>query len=243
MGSGPAQIGGGCRRSRPERVGRYSIKAVAATTRTKPPSRGTKQKSGRRLPPKVKRGPDVPLLPVVVGGVLVVAAIVLIVITVISNRSSAPPMAGPIPCDKLEHTQTHYHAALQIMYQGNLVNIPGDVGRPSSCLYWLHMHTESPGVIHIESPRNRTFTLGEFFEVWSKSKGKPEPLDSTHVSTLTLTGDEKLVVYVDAGDGKGPQLFTGDPKTIVLQNHEVITLEITPPTTTPPPSFTFPNGL
>jgi hypothetical protein len=216
---------------------------MASTTRTKPPARGTKQKSGRRLPPKVKRGPDVPLLPVVVGGLLVAAAIVLIVISIVSSRANTPEKVGDIPCDQLEHTQVHYHAALQIMYQGHLVNIPPDVGRLTNCFYWLHMHTESPGVIHIESPRNRTFTLGEFFAVWSKSKGTPEPLDATHVSSFTLTGDEKLVIYVDAADGKGPQLFTGDPKTIVLKNHEVITIEITPPTTTPPPTFTFENGL
>jgi hypothetical protein len=117
------------------------------------------------------------------------------------------------------------------------------VGRLSKCFYWLHVHAESPGVIHMESPRNRTFTLGDFFAVWAKSKGTPEPLDATHVSVFTLTGEQKLVVYVDHADGKGPQIYTGDPKAIVLTEHEVITLEITPPAVSPPPTFKFPSGL
>jgi hypothetical protein len=50
-------------------------------------------------------------------------------------------------------------------------------------------------------------------------------------------------VYTDAGDGKGPKLYTGDPRNIVLTNHEVITLEIQPPIVAPPPVFTFPSGV
>jgi hypothetical protein len=63
------------------------------------------------------------------------------------------------------------------------------------------------------------------------------------VSSIALTADQRLVVYIDLQDGKGPQLYTGDPKAIELKNHEVITLEITPPEVTPPPAFTFAGGL
>ena len=205
-----------------------------------------KSKSGRRPPVRVKTGPELPLLPIAVGGILVVLAIVLIIIAVTQGKAkpgpTVPPAAG-IPCDALEHTAVHYHAALQIINQGNPVRIPGDVGRLTTCFYWLHVHAESPGVIHIESPKGRTFTLGDFFAVWAKSKGTPEPLDATHVSSFTLTGDQKLVVYVDLGDGAGPKVYTGDPAAIVLKSHEVVTLEITPPTVNPPPKVTFPSGL
>ena len=161
-----------------------------------------------------------------------------------TTNPTGPPVAAGIPCDQLEHTQTHYHAALQIIFDGHQVAIPSDIGRLSTCFYWLHVHAESPGVIHIESPKNRTFTLGEFFKVWAASKKTPEPLDATHVSIFTLTGDQKLVIYIDDQDAKtGPQLYTGDPAAIVLKAHEVITIEITPPTVSPPPTFTFPSGL
>jgi hypothetical protein len=215
-------------------------------TRSKAAVRGAKvkSKSGRRPPVKVKSGPELPLLPIVVGGILAVLAIILIIIAVTQAKGTPTatlPKAGNIPCDALEHTQVHYHAALQIIYQGTPVNIPSDIGRTSTCFYWLHVHAESPGVIHIESPKGDTFTLGNFFKVWSVSKNTPELLDSTHVAQFTLTGDQKLIVYVD--DGKGPQLYTGDPNAIVLKSHEVITLEITPPTVNPPPKFTFASGL
>jgi hypothetical protein len=161
-------------------------------------------------------------------------------------------IAAGVPCDQLEHTQVHYHAALQIVYQGNVLTIPANIGitgdpTAPTCFYWLHVHAATPNVIHIESPASETFTLGQFFAVWSvwnKAQGLPdEPLDATHVSTLTLTPDDKLVVYIDLQDGKGPQPYAGDPKAIVLKSHEVITLEITPPAVTPPPSFTFTSGL
>jgi hypothetical protein len=171
-------------------------------------------------------------------------------------RKAVPPprpssVAG-IACDPLEHTAVHYHAALQIVYQGNVLPIPANIGitgdpTAPTCFYWLHVHAANPNVIHIESPANQTFTLGQFFAIWStwnKAQGLPnEPLNATHVSTLTLTPDETLVVYIDLQDGKGPQLYKGDPNAIVLKSHEVITLEITPPAVTPPPSFTFASGL
>jgi len=220
-------------------------------SRTKVAVRGAKakSKSGRRPSVKVRSGPELPLLPIVVGGILIALAIVLIVIAVINSRntSSTQPAAAGIPCDQLEHSQVHRHAALQIIYDGVVHPIPGNIGivNPTAptCYYWLHVHSSDPNIIHIEAPKSRQFTLGDFFAVWSTWSGIKQPLDATHVSTLTLTPDQKLVVYVDKGDGKGPQPYTGDPSKIVLLPHEVITLEITPPTVTPPPTFTFPAGL
>jgi hypothetical protein len=130
--------------------------------------------------------------------------------------SSSAPRAGAIPCDQLEHTQVHYHILLRIFNQGNAVAIPTDVGRTASCYYWLHMHTGEPGLIHVESPADRIFTLGDFFQVWGDWGGKPQPLDSSHVSSFTLAADQRLLVYVDRDDGAGPVAFPGDPKAIVL---------------------------
>jgi hypothetical protein len=221
-------------------------------TKTKAPVRTGSGKGSRRPPVRVKKGNEVPLLPIAVAGILLVFAIGLIIYYLANNKSSAPQVAGGVPCDQLEHSQVHYHAAVQIVYQGNVLPIPASIGitgDPASptCFYWLHVHAANQNVIHIESPATQTFTLGQFFAVWStwsKAKGGPnEPLNATHVSTLTLTPDEKLVVYIDLQDGKGPQPYTGDPNAIVLKSHEVITLEITPPAVTPPPSFTFTSGL
>jgi hypothetical protein len=226
---------------------------MATKTRSKADVRTSKGKSGRRPPVKVKSGPDVPLLPVAVAGILLALLIGMIVYIVVNNRPATPPVTvAGIPCDKGEQTQVHYHAALQIVYQGVGTPIPGGIGiqgaeASPTCYYWLHVHSSSPSVIHIESPRGDTFTLGQFFDVWNawnKQKGDPsvERLDATHVAQFTLTSSQKVVVYTDLQDGKGPQVYSGDPKAIVLKSHEVITIEITPPDTTPP-AFTFPSGL
>jgi Domain of unknown function (DUF4190) len=148
-----------------------------------------------------------------------------------------PTTASSIPCDQLEHTAYHYHLAVQIIDQGVQVPIPTDVGRPGLCFYWLHMHASSPGVIHVESPDLRTFTLGDFFDVWAKTSSQPIRLDSRHVGTITLTSGETLVVFVDG------QRYDRDPRGIPLVSHRVIQLEITPPTIDPPPAFTFAPGL
>jgi hypothetical protein len=221
-------------------------------TKTKAPVRPGSGKGSRRPPVRVKKGNDVPLLPIAVAAILLVFAIGLIIYFLANNKSSAPQIAGGVPCDQLEHSQVHYHAAIQIVYQGNVLPIPANIGisgdpAAPTCFYWLHVHAANQDVIHIESPASQVFTLGQFFAVWSTwnkaNGGGNEPLDATHVSTLTLTPDEKLVVYIDLQDGKGPTVYTGDPKAIPLKSHEVITLEITPPAVTPPPAFTFTSGL
>jgi hypothetical protein len=231
---------------------------VPSQTRAKATGSGAKvkSKSGRRSPVnvRVKKGSSLPILPVTVAGILVALAIGLVAYGWANGGSSSgkPGTVAGIPCDHLEQTQVHYHAALQMVYQGNVVNIPGGIGitgseSAPSCYYWLHVHSAYTDVIHIESPATKTFTLGQFFQVWgawSTAQGGPsEPLDSKHVSVFTLKPGQALTVYVDAGDGKGPQLYTGDPNAIVFRNHQVITVEIAPPIIAPPPAFTFPSGV
>ncbi len=148
----------------------------------------------------------------------------------------------------------HYHTALQIIYHGVTTNLTDNIGIQTdstganvSCYYWLHVHAQNKNVIHIESPANDTFTLGQFFDVWnawSQANGKgAQKLDATHVSTFTVGAGDKVVTYIDLGDGKGAQPYTGDLRSIPLKSHEVITIEITPPDVNPPPPFTFQSGL
>ena len=187
----------------------------------------------------------------VIVGVLTIALIGTIIY--LNRPQAGPPTVAGVPCDQLEHTQVHYHAALQILYNGNVVNLPDNVGiqydstgTNVSCYYWLHVHAANKNTIHIESPRSETFTLGQFFDVWnawSQRNGHGAVnFDSKHVATLPITADEKVVTYIDLQDGKGPQVYNGDPKSIVFKNHEVISIVITPPDTKPP-AFTFATGL
>ena len=234
----------------------YSTNGLMATKlRAKSSAGAGKGKAGRRSQVRSRTGSGLPLMPIVVAAILVVLAIGMIVAIVYYSRPTpVQPAVSGVQCDRLEQTTLHYHAALQIVYQGTVHNLKDNIGIQTdptgtavSCYYWLHVHAGEPNTIHIESPAGKVFTLGQFMDVWnawSKANGGDEQkLDATHISTITLTPDETMKVYIDLGDGKGATLFTGDPRTIQLRSHEVITIEVTPPEVTPPPKFTFPSGL
>src|ERR1700693_3473571 len=96
-------------------------------TKTKAAVRSGSGKGGRRAQVKVKKGHDVPLLPIAVAAILAVVAVGLIIYFVTNNKPTVPQTAAGIPCDQLEHTQVHYHAAVQIVYQGNVLPIPANI--------------------------------------------------------------------------------------------------------------------
>jgi hypothetical protein len=146
-----------------------------------------------------------------------------------SMSAAGLPVDG-ISCDAQEGSRIHIHQHLLILDHGKQVNIPPNVGQPAGkrCIYWLHTHTPD-GIIHIEAPKDRSFTLGDFFKVWA------EPLSLTEASTAKAAKGEKIKVYVD---GKP---FTGDPKSIKLAVHTDIVIEVGAPFTAPP-KFTAWNG-
>ena len=82
------------------------------------------------------------------------------------GAAEVKPVAG-IRCDYEEYSSFHIHAHLDIFVDGKPYAIPQGVGiMPSQkCLYWVHTHDPS-GIIHVESPEARSFTLGQFFEIW-----------------------------------------------------------------------------
>ncbi len=139
------------------------------------------------------------------------------------------PIEG-ISCDAQEGSRIHIHQHLAIYDHGKLVSIPPNVGQPAGkrCIYWLHTHTPD-GIIHIEAPKDRSFTLGDFFKVWG------EPLSTTEASTAKAAKGQKLKVWVD---GKP---FIGDPKSIKLDQHTDVVIEAGPPFP-PPQKFTAWNG-
>src|SRR6266498_3933100 len=74
-----------------------------------------------------------------------------------------------------EQSIFHIHAHLTIFVNGSARQVPADIGIPAPaqngpCLYWLHAHAPD-GVIHIESPVRRTYTLGDFFDEWGQPLG------------------------------------------------------------------------
>jgi hypothetical protein len=156
------------------------------------------------------------------------------------GQANGQPVDG-IACQTGEQLTYHHHAHVAVYANGAVRAIPRGIGiKPptseqdssegkfvvsGSCFYWLHTHTQD-GIIHIESPSPKTYTLGNLFDIWQ------QPLSSTQVSTALGS----VTAYVN-----GKQ-YNGDPRSIPLNQHDVIQLDVGSPNV-PPKSFTFPQGL
>jgi hypothetical protein len=125
------------------------------------------------------------------------------------------PEIGGIKCDKTEHFNFHYHAHLDIIVNGSAYFVPAEIGiRPPDCIYWMHTHDVS-GIIHIESPENRTFTLGQFFDLWGQKFNNDQIFDFTVDKSQSKT----LTVYVN-----GTIVTDKQYRDIPVYNHEDIAI-------------------
>jgi len=96
-----------------------------------------------------------------------------------------------VQCEPVEALVFHIHAHLDVIVDGKSATVPAGIGiKPNECLYWLHTHNTS-GVIHIESPREITFTLAQFIQVWDNTPGV-----SPNFEEMT-NGDKNLRVFVN----------------------------------------------
>ena len=136
------------------------------------------------------------------------------------SHPPAFPVDG-IPCEAMEAQGFHIHAHLELWKGGRPVPIPAGVGIVGGCFYWLHTHTPD-GILHVEAPADRQFTLSQFFAVWGSSAPQPDP------------GSK---VWIDQGQGFQP--YEGDWENIVLTDKEKIS--IGPPGL--PEPFLVPEGL
>jgi hypothetical protein len=132
-----------------------------------------------------------------------------------------------ISCGPTEQLAYHIHAHLTVYAGGQPRSLPGGIGIPGSsvvqtsegpvaaggqCIYWLHTHAPD-GIIHVESPTERVYTLGNFFDEWH------QPLSSTQVAGVA----GKVTALVN---GKP---WTGSPTKIPLLPHAVIQLDVGSP--------------
>jgi hypothetical protein len=146
-----------------------------------------------------------------------------------------------ITCQAGEQVLFHIHAHLTIFVDGAPRQVPAGIGiapplqventpvgafvAGATCFMWLHTHS-ADGIIHTESPVNRIYTLGDFFDIWG------EPLNRHRV-----------------GPARGPvtgffdgRVFKGNPRAIPLLAHAQIQLDVGRPLVAPE-RITFPQGL
>jgi hypothetical protein len=143
-----------------------------------------------------------------------------------ASTTQTGPVAG-IQCGATEQLAYHIHAHLAVFVNGTPRSLPAGIGIPGSvteqtaegpvaaggqCIYWLHTHAPD-GVIHVESPTQRIYTLGNFFDEWH------QPLSGNQVGTAT----GKVTAFVN---GKP---WTKDPRSIPLIPHAVIQLSVGTP--------------
>ena len=169
------------------------------------------------------------------GGALVILLVVGLAVFALRDRGGGSTLAGlqtgpapwpsddigltdrmheiGVPFSDMEGTALHIHPQLWVFVGGTHVPVPASIGiEPSGeTMAALHTHDDS-GIIHDESPVVRSYSLGEFFDVWGVR------LTRTCVGGYCATGDKRLAALVDA------RPFTGDPRDIPLRNGENIVL-------------------
>jgi hypothetical protein len=149
------------------------------------------------------------------------------------------PAAAPSPgqtvdgvrCQSSEQVLFHIHARLTIYVGGRPRSVPYGIGianpqttptpagrfvTAGSCFAWLHTHA-ADGIIHIESPVQRTYRLGNFFDVWK------QPLSATRVGLAR----GPVVVFVNG------RRWRGNPRDVPLHAHAQIQLDVGRPFAAP----------
>jgi hypothetical protein len=157
----------------------------------------------------------------------------------IATAATGQPVDG-IGCSAGEQTVFHIHAHLTIFINGQQRQVPAAIGIPGAqaqstpqgpfigsgtCFYWLHTHA-ADGIIHIESPVQRTYTLGQFFDEWGLPLGPQQVGPARGPVTALYNG----------------QVYQGNPRNIPLTAHARIQLEVGKPLVAPV-SITWPSGL
>jgi hypothetical protein len=116
-----------------------------------------------------------------------------------------------LPALAREGTALHIHAHLDVYAGGRRVPVPALVGIAADGTFISPLHThDRSGVIHVESPKVRTFTLGQFFGVWGV-RLTPRCLGGYCAST-----GKRVRVFVNG------RLISADPRFVVLTEREEI---------------------
>jgi hypothetical protein len=110
-----------------------------------------------------------------------------------------------------EGTTLHIHEHLDVFVRGRRVAVPPDIGIDPNGQFISPIHThDDSGLIHVESSRDRAYSLGQLFDVWGVR------LTNTCLGGLCDTGADRLRVFVDGKEA------TGDVRLLRLFKHAEI---------------------
>jgi hypothetical protein len=127
-----------------------------------------------------------------------------------------------------EGTVLHVHEHLDLYVNGRHVTVPALVGIDEEAGFLTELHThDASGIIHVESPVQRVFTLGQFFCEWGVK------LNARCLGPY----QGQLSWWVN-----GVRMH-GDPAQLVLRRHQEIVIAAGRAPATVPSSYAFPLGL
>jgi hypothetical protein len=124
----------------------------------------------------------------------------------------------------------HNHMHIQIFVDGNPVSVPANIGISPDQTFDAPLHThDASGVIHWESPVPKTYTLGDFFDVWGLY------FTDRCIGNLCNSGAKTLKVFVN---GRA----VSDPVNLVFRQHQEIVVTYGTPQELPSPiPSTYPS--
>jgi len=157
---------------------------------------------------------------IIVAAIVIPIVIIGVVAALLIKPVSAQPIDG-IECNINEFATYHVHAHLDVFIDGKPQQVPERIGIMSSpsCFYWLHTHT-TDGIIHIEAPATKTFTLGQFIDIWNQTRHTAPVFDglaskpvAAYVNGTKVVGDyrdlplqsrQEVAVVIGSAPGEIP---------------------------------------
>jgi hypothetical protein len=125
----------------------------------------------------------------------------------------------------MEGQVLHIHQHIDLYIRGQHLAVPAQIGivtSPQVLFAPIHTHDGS-GIIHIESPTQRDFSLGEFFDVWGVL------FTPMCIGAYCNSGSERLQVFANG------KVVTGNPRQLKLLEHEEIVVTFGTPAQIPRP--------
>lgn len=129
-----------------------------------------------------------------------------------------------IQCEPLAQLAYTAYVHLQVYVHGRSRALPGGIGivdesvtetphglyyGANTCMYWLHTRA-ADGLVEVQSPVPRQFTLGDLFGVWDQPLGRSRVAGVHGPVRATVNG----------------RPWRGDPAQIPLREHEAIRLTV-----------------
>ena len=140
-----------------------------------------------------------------------------------------------LPALSREGTVLHIHQHVDVFVHGRRIAVPAGIGIDAAGGFISPLHThDASGIVHVESPDVRTFTLGQLFGVWGVRFGR------RCLGGYCARGADRLRIFVDG------RPVAGDPRILPLAPRAEIVVAFGTAKQLPrplPARYAFPAGL